>query len=702
MTRVLLLSSKRRSTRLYAEAVEELRALGAEVRLVTLSRTVPSDVGLEDVRSLWSASEGFEPEFWRGTAFAAPARRMWTYVKHDEWTLARAREADMLVAVDPAAVYAVWELASADPSVLARSGVYAAVRALRESSATDAPAPRPLAARAQEPAQEPAPVAVTATEQPRSGLLSRLRGALRPSRAEPEAAPAAAPPDPAARARRESSRVVALLEAGQHAEAVALLDELGPTFKNRRARADLHGRVAGFELAAGRTPARLVEAVRAELGYADALWEGGRTKPAVASYLQAVRLLFYPGVHFDSLTSPLSADPEGYSQVLAGSEVHRRLTAPRGRLRPAAPLPEDRPARVLVVVNGNTNFVTEFAARLHAERGAEVRYLTPEDLGGAASYVREGLPRLLHSLATDELVREEAEELLRPHLDWADVVLAEWCTSMALFLSLVDPGDARVVVRLHSFEGWTNWPHLLDVSRVDEVVYVGEHLRELVQAVVPRLGPDEGPRTSVANNVVDLRRFALPKHGDVRHTLAMVGYAGVAKDVRWTMELVRRLRAHDERYRLLLFGEDLPETGTAIYREYERAYRTELAELEAAGAVERRGRTLDVPEALREVGVIVSSSVRESEHLAVKEGAAGGAVAVVRDWPFFAGRQGGARTTYPESWVVASLEEAVDRVLAVTGDADVWSRESSAASATALGSWDADVTAPHLARLLLG
>jgi hypothetical protein len=77
-------------------------------------------------------------------------------------------------------------------------------------------------------------------------------------------------------------------------------------------------------------------------------------------------------------------------------------------------------------------------------------------------------------------------------------------------------------------------------------------------------------------------------------------------------------------------------------------------------------------------------------------------VALIRDWPFFEHQQCGARTTYPASWVVGSLEEAVQRVLAVTADEEVWSQESAVASGTALTSWDADVTAPHLARVLLG
>jgi hypothetical protein len=99
--------------------------------------------------------------------------------------------------------------------------------------------------------------------------------------------------------------------------------------------------------------------------------------------------------------------------------------------------------------------------------------------------------------------------------------------------------------------------------------------------------------------------------------------------------------------------------------------------------------------------VIVSSSVRESFHCGLVEGAASGAVPVVRDWPFFAGRPHGARTVFPADWVVATPEEAADRIRALTATEDVWLAAGAAAAEYAMATWDWSVTQTGYDRLLL-
>jgi glycosyltransferase involved in cell wall biosynthesis len=126
-----------------------------------------------------------------------------------------------------------------------------------------------------------------------------------------------------------------------------------------------------------------------------------------------------------------------------------------------------------------------------------------------------------------------------------------------------------------------------------------------------------------------------------------------------------------------------------------------VAELEPSGALRRLGQLDDVPAALTEVGVILSSSVRESFHCGFVEGAASGAVPVGRDWPFFAGKANGARTLFPADWVVGSAQEAADRILEVTSTAEGWRKAARAASAHALESWDWPVVRAEFDRLLL-
>ena len=110
--------------------------------------------------------------------------------------------------------------------------------------------------------------------------------------------------------------------------------------------------------------------------------------------------------------------------------------------------------------------------------------------------------------------------------------------------------------------------------------------------------------------------------------------------------------------------------------------RDAVAGLPDPGAVEMRPATTDVPGALREVGVILSSSVRESFHAALVEGAASRAVPVVRDWPLMR-RWDGPGRLFPADWVAADLDAAAHRVHAATADPDVWRRAGDQARADA-------------------
>ena len=107
--------------------------------------------------------------------------------------------------------------------------------------------------------------------------------------------------------------------------------------------------------------------------------------------------------------------------------------------------------------------------------------------------------------------------------------------------------------------------------------------------------------------------------------------------------MLRHLRTPDDRYRLILFGDDLNAAASKDARRYLERLHRDIADLEPSGTVSQPGHVGDMPDALSDVGVVVSSSVRESFHCGLVVGAASGAVPIVRDWPFFAERNKGAR-----------------------------------------------------------
>jgi glycosyltransferase involved in cell wall biosynthesis len=267
-------------------------------------------------------------------------------------------------------------------------------------------------------------------------------------------------------------------------------------------------------------------------------------------------------------------------------------------------------------------------------------------------------------------------------------------------LATLDPGNTRVIVRLHSYEAFTVFPHLIDMSRVDDLVFVSEPLRDFTLEVVPRLRQPGAPRTPVLTNAVRLDRYRRPKSADARFTLGLVGLSAIAKDPRWAFEVLRELRRADERYSLVLIGKEIDGTPTPAAAAYHELYARDLAELEAAGAVRRVGQTDDVPGALTDVGVILSTSVRESFHLGLIEGAASSAVPVVRDWPFFAQRPVGARSIFPADWIVSTPQEAAERILRLTATEEGWRKAGEAAAEHALVTWDWSVTQHEYDELL--
>ncbi|MEV0091520.1 hypothetical protein [Streptomyces sp. NPDC050738] len=477
----------------------------------------------------------------------------------------------------------------------------------------------------------------------------------------------------------------------------------GHRINDTRLKADVLAEAAEAQLSRGETPRHLIQAYAAELVCADEHFAAGRVKEAAASAAKALLLASHKVAHFNGLSSPLAESPSRFSAPLRRSRTITAVQTRRTRREPAAPLPTDRPVRVLFAYSSNANFLPLITSHFTEHPGTKIRTLDTASDPRLAPLAK-GMGRMIErSLGGQAAYGRQAEAVLRPHLDWADVVFVEWSTAAAGFFTLVDPGTTRVIVRLHSFEAFTYWPQITGFSRVDDLVFVSEHLRDLAVEAVPRLKKPGGPRTHVVANAVELPRFALPKPPEARFTIGLVGVGQVAKDARWALEVLRLVRKRDPRYRLQLVG-GLPDPESSpATRAYHELFLEELAPLEAAGAVTRVGHTADVPGALTRIGTLLNSSVREGWPLSVVEGAASAAVPVVRDWPFFAGAEHGARTVFPADWVVTTPAQAAERILATTASEEGWRSAGAAAAAHAMAAWDWEaVVSSRFDELLLG
>lgn len=468
-----------------------------------------------------------------------------------------------------------------------------------------------------------------------------------------------------------------------------------------RARADLLYEFVAEALSFGLESGLLNQAVEAQLRLADQRFTRGRVRPAARSFARATELAFDRSISFDSTTAPIARDARVFTAPFGESAFARALRAPRGRSS-SAPAPSGGDIRVLFATRGNANFLNEMVALLEEHPQVTPRYVDLAD--------RREMARGIHNpaLVAEEIITgnqgmaSRVDQVLRPYLTEADILFVDWCSALAVLVGLVDPGETRLVVRLHSFEAFTRWPHLLDFSRIDDMVFVSEHLRDFAVDAIPGLGEENAPRLHVLPLGKNLQQYVRPKRDEARFNVGLVGWGAVAKDPLWAFELIRRLRVYDDRYRLLLVGTDFIGDSSAAASRYADRLATELAELEQTGGVRKLGPSDDVPSVLTEVGVVLSSSVRESFHAALVEGAASGAVPVVRDWPFFAGRPTGVRSLVPSDWVVETPGQAARRILETTADPDVWRRTGATAAEHALATWDWEAVRPAYERFLRG
>ncbi len=357
----------------------------------------------------------------------------------------------------------------------------------------------------------------------------------------------------------------------------------------------------------------------------------------------------------------VAADPAAYRlaaercRAAADDFTHtrgaERVRALLARIFPTAPHLGGRPRRLRVVVaSHDLKFFSRLLDHLQALPEVEVRV----DRWAA--------------LAQHD--PEQSQELV----DWADVVICEWCGPNALWYSQHKRPGQRLLVRLHRFELYGPWPGQIDIGAVDQVVCVSPHYARLTKETTG--WPDA--KIAVAPNWVDDEQLDRPKLPGARFHLGMIGVGESRKRFDLALDVLEEVRRHDERY-LLFAKTKMPWDYGWIWRRPgepehidQSLRRIQTApRLRHAVVFDRFGP--DIGTWLRRVGFILSTSDDESFHLAPAEGMASGAIPVIRNWP-------GADTIYDDRWIHEAVPDMAEAILGLDSLAR-WQAEGAVARA---------------------
>ena len=409
------------------------------------------------------------------------------------------------------------------------------------------------------------------------------------------------------------------------------------------------------------------DVVRAAMTQADEALEAGDLAEAVFLTNLVCEALFHGDLNANAENPPVVRDPAGLLEPLRSSRVWQLLTSPQteqGSTAPAA-LAAERPG-MLLIPGAYPRFSKGVVAAL--QEAGEVEVVNLQDYASPFGNTGVGpqwiLARLQHALGQSVGQVEELFDIFQGR----DAVFADWADKGAMLATLATPPGTRLVVRMHGVDTLSLWPHLMDWTRVDDVIFVSEHLgRVFNQVMGSRL---DGVQQHVIGNFVDVDRFAAESTEDAHLTLGMVGYAQKVKDALYAVDILARLRKVDPAYRLKLIGADFPvRQARQAEDQYAKAFRQRILADDVVDAIDFVGYSTDLPRHLRGVGFALSTSLRESWPVGPTEMVAAQAVPLYRDWPVFRD-VGGPRLIFGD-WVFDTPQEAVERILALR-DREDW------------------------------
>ena len=211
---------------------------------------------------------------------------------------------------------------------------------------------------------------------------------------------------------------------------------------------------------------------------------------------------------------------------------------------------------------------------------------------------------------------------------WADVVICEWCSPVAIWYSRNKRPGQRLVVRLHRMEIYNDWTDQVDINAVDQVVCVSPHYARLTRERTGR----PAAKIGVIPNYVDVARFRRDKVSGAEYNLGFVGIVPMRKRVDLAFDVLAATAAARSAVHFVRQVTDGVGSAIRAWRQpEEREYtwmlyrRIGSSELLRDGVVfDRYGP--DVAAWMRKIGFVLSTSEDESFHLAPAEGMSSGAV----------------------------------------------------------------------------
>jgi glycosyltransferase involved in cell wall biosynthesis len=263
-----------------------------------------------------------------------------------------------------------------------------------------------------------------------------------------------------------------------------------------------------------------------------------------------------------------------------------------------------------------------------------------------------------HLAARNEVKRFNGQTIndMNAMMKWSDVSWFEWCDQLAIQASRL-PKVCNMLCRLHSYEAFSDMPGQVDWKKIDDLIFVAPHIRDIAMDKIPNLA--EKVRTHVIPNGVNMDkcRFRERSKG---YNIAYVGYINHKKNPSLMLQCMRHLLDIDDRYMLHVAGEH-QEMRFKLYFDHM------LKAMKLESHIRFYGWVDDIVSWLADKQYILSTSLLESFGYGIAEGMACGLKPLIHNFI-------GAKELYPEKYCFNSIKDFGNMVLGSGYDSDEYRR----------------------------
>jgi glycosyltransferase involved in cell wall biosynthesis len=224
-------------------------------------------------------------------------------------------------------------------------------------------------------------------------------------------------------------------------------------------------------------------------------------------------------------------------------------------------------------------------------------------------------------------------------MNWSDLSWFEWCDELIIQASRL-PKVCHMICRLHSYEVFSDMPGQVEWEKVDDLILVAPHIRDIALGKVPDL--EQNVRTHIIPNGVDTDKYCFTQRSQ-GFNLAYVGYLNHKKNPPLLLQCMRHLVDIDDRYTLHIAGEH-QELRSKLYFDHM------LKAMELEPHIKFNGWVHDIVQWLADKQYILSTSLLESFGYGIAEAMSCGLKPLIHNFI-------GAKELYPEKYCFNSVKE---------------------------------------------